>query len=557
MKRFILSLLLAGIAGAALAQNTPANVFVLGPHVLKQGVFTPVDLVLLNPTSVAGLQATLSYDPNVVEIPDPATEPALADFKGKELNGGVIQNGFGAVNYSVASPIPGMKAISFAIAASAGATQTGKVLTLMVRPAAGATALKTSAFTSNPDDFVVSNETSDQITTAAAQDGLFVVGSSTVGSLSSLSSIAKATASVGISGSPSTDENSVWVVGDDQNLRSLSTDLTQPAQGNFATGVNVGGTVQGRPVPVYNADGSVAGVIVATTNGKIHRINTDGTIQWSKDINTIAGTTGLGIASVPAIANLGRIYVTDTSDTVRSLDFATGDPTAGTTPVPLSTGQAAGTQGLASPSVFLAPGAGGVGSVVVGGADGKIQIFNADLLPQKSLSPPAGDTPGAASSAFIIQDPTQHKGLGIAGNQNGHVYTFDVETGQMIGNYNSNSPVQSSPFAVGQTLQAYVVNSAGELHTITIAPALDSATGANSGVKFAGGAGGNQSPVVIANNIWFGDKAGTVYKVPVGGAQTDVLSLPLATSALSSPAAPNGAIVFTATDGTIIALPTQ
>jgi hypothetical protein len=80
MKRFILSLLLAGIAGAALAQNTPANVFVLGPHVLKQGVFTPVDLVLLNPTSVAGLQATLSYDPNVVEIPDPATEPALADF---------------------------------------------------------------------------------------------------------------------------------------------------------------------------------------------------------------------------------------------------------------------------------------------------------------------------------------------------------------------------------------------------------------------------------------------------------------------------------------------
>jgi hypothetical protein len=544
MKRFLLSLVMAGVAGVSLAQTAPQNVFALGTHVLKQGVDTPVDLILINPAKVAGVQATLVYDPAVVQFTPPATT-------GGETAGGIIQ-GFGAVNYDVASPVAGMKAISFAIAASAGASKTGKVLTLLARPAAGAKTYAASPFTfsTNADDFVISDETSNPIATATPQPGTFIIGSPTVGAsrfLAATQGAPDVTANAGITGSVSTNENLVFVVGDDQILRSLNPgDLTNPtAAGTFpAAGVNVGGTVQGRPVPMYDTAGAFGGVIVATTNGKVHRINADGSIKWTEDLTTI--TAGLGVTSTPAVGN-GKVYVTDSSDTLRTLDLETGQPT-GDTPAQITTGQAAGTQGISSPS-FIGPAA----SIVVGGADGSIHRYQPDLTPQSSVALSTGSP--ITSSPFIfprVGDTT----LGFVGSQNGHVYVFDVGQGTIVGDYNPGdgaSPIQNSPFGVSAT-QVVVVNNAGELHSVSASGSPLAVTGSKL-ATFSGGASNNQSPVVVGGNVWFGDVAGSVHFVPLaGGTPTDIK---VGANPFTSPAVPHAdTIVFASTDGNVYTFPT-
>jgi outer membrane protein assembly factor BamB len=530
MKKIALSLLMGGVAAASFAQTTtpPQNVLVLGSHVLKQGGNTVVEIDLLNPTNVAGAQARLLYDPKVVTPVENA---------GGENVGSII-SGFGAVNYEtgVAPDANGLKGIFFAIAGSAGATTSGKVLTLTFKPADGAAVNASSTFKMDPDptQYVLSDQNSNPIANAGFRTGALIVGSATAGWSRLFPS--------GISGSVTADgAGGVWVVSDDGTLHALNA-----ADGTDKSGVTaaaLGASVMGRPVAKEGA------VIAATSAGKVFSVNpangsmTSGWPAAGTDLG--AGAANFTIRSTPAVAN-SQVYVTDSNDAITALDLATGAVKAG--PTPISTGAAANTQGFSSPAVPgpNVPGVGAIGSVWVGGADNNVHQFNgADLTPLKTV--PTG---GAVQGSPFIDTAS---GLGYVGSGDGHVYVFNAGTGDAVGNYDTGGPVQNSLYTTGPN--AIGVNNAGTLFTVSSTGGAVSGSNPSS-AKFSGGASYAQSPIVLGNVLWIGDVNGMIHTANVDG--SGIKDIVAGGTPVTSPAVvAAGTVAFGVNDGSVIALPTQ
>jgi len=529
VKKTVLSLLFGGVAALALAQPAPPgtqNVVVVGAHVLKPGVATPVEIDILNPTNVAGVQARLLYDSNVFE----AADPAGTENEGTEGEGSVITGALVTVNYetSDAPDANGLKGVNFAIAGVKGTSKTGRLLRIYFRPKAGAATNASTSFTLDPNrDFVIASaDSSSGALTGSVRPGSMIVGSATAGW--------GVTIPQGISGSVAASEGQVWVAGDDNLLHAYDAATGAPLSG--FTGPDLGGTVSGRPVIKEGA------VYAATTNGKVHSINPSTGAANTPAVDLTAGSTTFSILSTPAVAN-GLVYVTDNADTIRALDATSLAAKFG--PVPISSGQATG-QGVSSPAAF-GPATGT--TVWVGGADNALHQYNgADLTPLKTVA-----TGGRVQSSPFIDAA----GIGFVGSEDGNVYVFNAGTGDTVGNYNTGSPVQNSPFGIGGG-QVVVVNNQGQLHVVT-ATLPSSVSGSNPGnLKFSGGAGSNASPIVVGTSVWVGDTNGVLHNSDTSGTATSVKDIKIGGSSLTSASVPAaGTVVIASQDGSVVSIPTQ
>jgi hypothetical protein len=133
--------------GQTFPTETRANVLSLGSTVLQSGVLTPIEVRLVNPSNVAGVQGRILYDSTVLDVVDPTTLPDAPDaFEGSILPGG------GTINYETnRAAVNNMKGITFALGnATAANAAGGRLFRLWVRSKAGVPINTATALTLDP-----------------------------------------------------------------------------------------------------------------------------------------------------------------------------------------------------------------------------------------------------------------------------------------------------------------------------------------------------------------------------------------------------------------------
>ena len=152
--------------------ETRSNVLSVGSVQTSPGGFAVVDVHLVNPSNVAGVQGRILYDANLLELVDPETlNNESSAFEGTVLPGS------GQLNYEQnRAPVNGMKGVTFAIGSPTGVSRSGRLFRLWFRPRAGATAGAASVLRVDPNFPFLMAGPRGEVLASNTSEGSIIIG---------------------------------------------------------------------------------------------------------------------------------------------------------------------------------------------------------------------------------------------------------------------------------------------------------------------------------------------------------------------------------------------
>lgn len=151
--------------------ETRSNVLSLANVQVRQGRVSPVEIRLVNPSDVAGVQGRILYDANLLEVVNPATLPEPVNaFSGSVLSAG------GQINYEEnRAPVNGQKGVTFAVGSATGTSTSGRLMRLYFRPKAG-TAGNASTLKVDPNfPFLMAGPRGEVLASNTAEGSIIIV----------------------------------------------------------------------------------------------------------------------------------------------------------------------------------------------------------------------------------------------------------------------------------------------------------------------------------------------------------------------------------------------
>lgn len=153
-------------------EETRTNVLSLGNVILPQGVLTPVEVRLVNPSNVAGVQGRILYDASLFEVVNPATLPG----EPSAIEGGLFSSNV-LINYEEnRAPVNGQKGVTFALGRTDPVNTDGRLFRLWFRTKAGAAANAGSALKLDPDFRFLFAGPQGEVLTSHVSEGSLIVG---------------------------------------------------------------------------------------------------------------------------------------------------------------------------------------------------------------------------------------------------------------------------------------------------------------------------------------------------------------------------------------------